>query len=68
MRASPTNDQDLLVRRVCRDLPPGLVGGGSWKSDDGARRQSDGVVSSLEEEFVYLDYLMCGVLVKLYGV
>ena len=69
-RASPTNDPDLPVRRVCRDLPPGLVGGGSWKSDDGARRQSDGVVSSREEEFVYLDYFMYGLSTQifLYGV
>ena len=67
-KASPTNDPDLPVRRLCRDLPPGLVGGGSWQSDDEARRQSDGVVSSLEEEFVYLDYFMYGVFVELYGV
>ena len=37
-------------------------------SDGGVRRKSGGVVSSREEEFVYLDYFMCGVLVKLYGV
>ena len=68
MRASPTNDPDLPVRHCCRDLPPGLVGEGSWKSDDGVRRKSDGVVSSQEREFVYLDYFMYGIFVELYGV
>ena len=67
-RGERPNDPDLPVRRICRDLPPGLVGGGSWKSDLEAGRQSDGVVSSREEEFVYLDYFMYGVFVELYGV
>ena len=66
VRASPTNDPDLPVRRVCRDLPPGLVGGGSWKSDDGVRRKSDGVVSSQEREFAYLDYFMYGLSTQIF--
>ena len=67
-RGERPNDPDLPVRHCCRDLPPGLVGGGSWKSDDGVRRKSDGVVSGQEREFVYLDYFMYGVFVELYGV
>ena len=39
-------------------------------SDGGVRRKSGGVVSSREEEFVYLDYFMYGLSTQifLYGV
>ena len=39
-------------------------------SDGGVRRKSDGVVSSREDEFVYLDYFMYGISTQilLYGV
>ena len=67
-RGERPNDPDLPVRRLCGDLPAGLVGGGSWMSDGGVRRKSDGVVSSREDEFVYLDYFMYGIFVELYGV